>query len=132
MSSVAPDLLLHRRMTLDALSQNPLISSCLSLLARFGEARRLGALAGESLSGSTPETGYYVNPKVQALACMSDGVRLPSGDWTRVAGTEVPRSQAESLVRRLFPSLIDRTLYVFTLQTDLDVDDFERCFGLAA
>ena len=62
---------------------------------------------------------------------MSDGVRLPSGDWTRVAGSDVPRSQAENIVRRLFPGLSDRTLYVFTLQTDLDVDDFERCFGLA-
>lgn len=115
-------------MTFDVLAS--VISSCVSVFARLSEFRVFGALASESLSASTIGTAYYVNPGVQALACMSDGVRLPSGDWTRVGGNDVPRSQAENIVRRLFPALRNRTLYLFTLQTDLDVDDFERCFGL--
>lgn len=93
-------------------------------------AGRVRDLLARAAAGTTSETAYYVNPAVQTLARMSGGVRLPSGHWTRVAGEEVAPSQAESIVRRLFPTLSAATLYVFTLHTDLDVDDFERCFGL--
>lgn len=121
------------------------LRGALAAIERAGSASRrsliwLSALAMERLdellsrastAKTAEETAYYVNPAMQALARMSDGVRLPSGEWTRVAGDEVATSQAERIVRRRFPGLSAATLYVFTLHTDLDVDDFERCFGLA-
>lgn len=107
-------------------SRRSLIRLSLPVVERLGDF-----LSRTSTAGSASETAYYVNPTVQALARMSGGVRLPSGQWTRVAGNEVATSQAERIVRRLFPSLSAATLYVFTLHTDLDVDDFERSFGLS-
>jgi hypothetical protein len=90
------------------------------------------ALAGIRRAGSglASETAYYVNPTVQALARVSGGVRLPSGQWIRVAGSEVPPWQVVNVVLWLFPTWSDTTLHVFTLDTDLDVEDFEHCFGL--
>jgi hypothetical protein len=118
------------------------LQSALAAIARVGSAWQRSLIwssllvmgrMGDFLSpASTPnETAYYVNPAVQALARMSGGVRLPAGQWTRVAGDEIATSQAERIVRRQFPGLSAATLYVFTMHTDLDVEDFERCFGLA-
>jgi hypothetical protein len=121
-------------------------SFCVSLVTRLSESRLWRAAMGNSPLAPTKtrernaadggarvasETAYYANPAVQAMARMSAGVRLPSGKWMRVAGSDVPMGQAENIVRRLFPTMRERTLYVFTLHTDLDVDDFERCFGLS-
>jgi len=104
-----------------SLLERSLVSFCSSMIGWLDETR---------LWRAAREAAYYVNPSVQTLARMSNGVRLPCVQWTRVAGDEVPPAVAEHIVRRRFPAMSERTLYVFSLQTELDVQDFERCFGL--
>jgi hypothetical protein len=115
------DALLHGTDRPRSLLERSLLSFCSSMIARLDETR---------LWRAAKEAAYYVNPSLQALARMSTGLPLPCGQWTRVAGNEVPAAVAEHIARRRFPAMSKRTLYVFSLQTELDVQDFERCFGL--
>jgi hypothetical protein len=72
------------------------------------------------------ETAYYLNTKLPILALVNKGVRLPSGQWIRVASGNVVPWNVEELVLDLFPALMRRPVAFHVLLTDFDVHEFER------
>jgi len=96
-----------------------MLSRLWSAIARFGKRGVQQAKDG----------AYYLNLSVPAVARIADGIRPPAGRWIRVAGAEARPDEAQEIARKRFPVLADATLYVFTLGTGHDVEDFERCFG---
>ena len=72
------------------------------------------------------ETAYFLNTTIPVLALVGKGVRLPAGQWIRVASGTVVPWQAEELVLDLFPSMRRKRAYFKVLLTDFDVMEFER------
>ena len=73
-----------------------------------------------------PETGYYVNSRLGLLALIAKGLRLPSGQWVRIADADVEPSRAEEMVPDLFPALKGAFVPCALVLTDFDVAEFER------
>jgi two-component system cell cycle response regulator DivK len=74
----------------------------------------------------SPETAYYLNSKLPRLALIGKGVRMPRGQWIRVAEATLRPWLAEELVVDMFPALRARSVPFVTLLTDFDVLEFER------
>ena len=78
------------------------------------------------MPGCVEETAYYLNGKLPQLALIAKGVRLPPGNWLRIAGGLLPPWEAESLVRDLFPALADGAIPFVALLSEFDVEQYEQ------
>jgi hypothetical protein len=72
------------------------------------------------------ETAYYLNRDIPAVALMSRGVRFPSGRWFRVAGATALPVDVEQLLADLFPELKGTVVRFAHLESDSDVQRFEK------
>ncbi len=71
------------------------------------------------------QTAYYLNARLPQLALIAKGVRVPKGQWIRIADEHIPASLAEELVGEMFPALRGRHLPFVSLLTAFDVEEFE-------
>jgi hypothetical protein len=75
------------------------------------------------------ETAYYLNAALPQLALIAKGVRVPAGQWIRIASERIPAA-LDDLVRDLFPRLRRRFVPFVVLLTNFDVEEFERARGV--
>ena len=94
---------------------------------------RTSTPARSASSGGVPavprcaeETAYYLHGKLPRLALIAKGVRIPAGNWLRVAAGFLPPWEAEAFVRDLFPALATGHLPFVALLTVSDVEQFEQ------
>jgi hypothetical protein len=71
-------------------------------------------------------TAYYFNKKIPAVALIAKGVRLPAGEWIRVASATALAQEVEQMLAEVFPDLKGRVLTFTTLMSEFDVKEFER------
>jgi hypothetical protein len=78
------------------------------------------------MAAMAPQTAYYLNTTLPRLALIAKGVRLPAGQWIRVAEGTIRPWHVEELVSDLFPALRGRPIPFRLLLTDFDVTEYER------
>lgn len=83
------------------------------------------------MTEAAPQTAYYLNPTIPAVALIAQGVRFPVGNWRWVASDTAQAWHVEEMLAEIFPALKGALIFA-TLATDFDVEEFERSLQVAS